>query len=68
MSGTMPLPQRIIQSGGNLFALAARLYGDATLANIIADANSLTDPFPPGVVSLTIPQADSARSGGMPIA
>ncbi len=63
---TTARPRRIIQAGGNLFELAARLYGDATLANIIAQANGLSDPFPQGVVTLIIPAPDASRAGGMP--
>ncbi len=62
------LPQQVIQSGGNLFELAAKLYGDATLANILAQANGLSDPFLQGVVTLTVPTANAALSGGMPAA
>ena len=63
---TTTLPRRIIQAGGNLFELAARLYGDATLANIIAQANELSDPFLDGAVTLIIPAPDASRAGGMP--
>ncbi len=64
---TRTLPQQVIQGGGNLFALAARLYGDATLANMLARANGLSDPFLQGVVTLTVPAPNAAHSGGMPI-
>jgi hypothetical protein len=62
------LPRQVIESGVNLFALAAQLYGDATLANIIARANGLSDPLPQGVVSLTIPAPNATQVGGMPVA
>jgi hypothetical protein len=62
------LPRQVIVAGENLFAIAAKLYGDATLANIIARANGLSDPFPLGVVNLTIPAPNAAQSGGMPVA
>lgn len=65
MARTLPL--QVIQGGGNLFALAARLYGDATLANILARANGISDPFLQGVVTLAIPAPNAAQSGGMPI-
>ena len=61
------LPRQVIQSGGNLFALAAKLYGDATLANILAQANGISDPFLQGVTTLTIPTPDTTLSGGMPV-
>ena len=61
------LPKQVIQAGGNLFALAARLYGDATLANIIARSNGVSDPFLQGVVTLVIPAPNQAPSGGMPM-
>jgi hypothetical protein len=61
------LPLQVIQAGGNLFALAARLYGDATLANMLARANGLSDPFLQGVVTLSVPAPDATQSGGMPI-
>ena len=63
---TTTLPRRVIQAGGNLFELAARLYGDATLANVIAQANGLSDPFLVGTVTLVIPVPDVSRAGGMP--
>ena len=64
---TTTLPRRVIQAGGNLFALAATLYGDATQANIIAQANGLSDPFLAGTVTLIIPPPSAARSGGLPV-
>lgn len=59
------LPQQIVLEGTNLFALAARLYGDATLANILAQANGMTDPFPQGVVTLAIPAPNAGQTGGL---
>ena len=61
------LPSKVIKSGGNLFELAAQLYGDATLANVIAQANGLSDPFLAGTVTLTIPPLNTSQSGGMPV-
>ncbi len=64
---TPTLPRQIIQAGGNLFELAARLYGDATLANIIARANGISDPFLAGVTTLLVPPPERLRTGGAPI-
>lgn len=61
------LPSKVIKNGGNLFELAAQLYGDATLANIMAQANGLSDPFLSGTVTLTIPPLNTAQSGGKPV-
>lgn len=61
------LPQSVVVSNPNLFALAASLYGDATLANAIAEANGLHDPFPQGTLTLTIPALNAALSGGLPV-
>lgn len=52
--------------GANLFALAARYYGDATQWIVIALANGLTDTFIEGQVTLTIPPA-AAPTGGLPV-
>ncbi len=64
---TTALPRQVIVAGTNLFALAAKLYGDATLANILANANGLTDPFPAGPTTLTVPALNTSQSGGMPV-
>lgn len=61
------LPQTVVTSGRNLFAIAAQVYGDATLANLLAQANGMNDPFPQGVVTLTIPPLNAALSGGLPV-
>jgi hypothetical protein len=42
-------------SGGNLFDIAAKQYGDPTAWTLIASANGLTDPTITGIVTLTIP-------------
>lgn len=49
----------ITVAGGNLFAIAAQQYGDATQWYRIAAANGLDDPFLDGVVTLSIPSAQT---------
>lgn len=52
-------------SGGNLFALAARLLGDATQWNRIAQLNGLWDPFLPGEArTLKIPPVNPRAGNG----
>lgn len=57
--------QNVTVAGGNLFALAARYLGDATQWIRIAQANGLSDPVLPGVVTLVIPPVDAAAGGGL---
>ncbi len=52
-------------AGGNLFALAAQLLGDATQWLRIAQANGLSDPVLQGLVTLVIPPVDPAAGGGI---
>lgn len=60
-------PVTILTSGGNLFALAAKYYGDATMWWWIAQYNNLTDPWlPAGQFSITIPPYDAGTTGGLP--
>jgi nucleoid-associated protein YgaU len=54
----------ITVGGGNLFAMAAQAYGDATLWTRIAAANGLTDPWVSGIVTLSIPRAGGRESNG----
>jgi nucleoid-associated protein YgaU len=49
---------------GNLFSVAAQVYGDATQWNRIAAANGMTDPFFIGPVTLIIPPANPNASNG----
>ena len=42
-------------SGVNLFALAAEQLGDHTQWSRIARLNGLRTPYPPGVLTLTLP-------------
>lgn len=57
--------QIITVNGTNLFVLAAKYYGDATLWTAIAQANGLTDPeLQPGVpYTLVIPQITTNTGG-----
>lgn len=56
-----------ITTTANLFAIAAQQYGDATAWLQIARANGLSDPFLPGLTTLTIPPYDPTQSGGVAI-
>jgi hypothetical protein len=59
--------QIIQETGGNLFQMAAKYYGDATMWWWIAQANNLTDPMlPAGPYSLVIPDFDPIATGGLP--
>jgi hypothetical protein len=59
-------PVTIQTSGGNLFALAAQYYGDATMWWWIAQYNGLTDPMlPAGQFTITIPPYDAGATGGL---
>lgn len=51
-------------SGGNLFDLAAKLYGDSTAATLIMTANGLTDPTITGNTTLIIPPYNAAAANG----
>ena len=57
--------QTITVAGGNLFAIAAQLLGDATQWLRIAQANGLSDPMLQGLVTLVIPAADPSAGGGI---
>jgi len=52
-------------AGGNLFEIAARQLGDATQWIRIAQLNGLSDPMLSGVVTLVIPDANTAAGGGI---
>lgn len=63
----------VIVAGGNLFALAAKYYSDATLWTAIAEANKsllldgngFINPFFTGVLNLVIPPKPAESSGGL---
>ena len=57
--------QTVTVTGGNLFALAAQLLGDATQWIRIAALNNLSDPFLTGVITLVIPDQDPTAGGGI---
>lgn len=51
-----------VSPGDDLFALAARLYGDATAWTLLARANGLTDPVITTSATLSVPDYNSARA------
>ncbi len=51
-------------AGGNLFAIAAAQFGDATQWNRIAELNGMTDPWFVGSLTLTLPAPDPAGGNG----
>jgi len=59
---------KVIQvSGGNLFALAALYFGDASMWQWIAEVNGIVDPVLPATpMSLVIPDYDPTMTGGIP--
>jgi nucleoid-associated protein YgaU len=54
---TAPATRIIRVTSTNLFAIAARVYGDGRLWTAIAQANGLIDPWVKGTVSLVVPPA-----------
>jgi nucleoid-associated protein YgaU len=56
--------QTLTVTGGTLFGLAERAYGDATQWNIIAAANGIIDPWIVGTVTLIVPPADPGGGNG----
>lgn len=63
----------VSQNSGNLFALAAKYYGDATLwteianinQNTLLDDNGLINPNITTLISLIIPPKQTTPSGGI---
>jgi nucleoid-associated protein YgaU len=51
-------------AAGNLFKLAAQIYGDATQWNRLAEANGMTDFIVPGPVRLLVPPPDQGTANG----
>ena len=51
-------------AGGNLFKIAAQVYGDPSQWNRIAAANGLWDFIITGTVTLTIPPPNPAAGNG----
>jgi nucleoid-associated protein YgaU len=51
------MSKTVVQAGGNLFAMAAREYGDPLLWTRIAAANGLYDPEIQGLATLVVPAA-----------
>lgn len=60
-----PNAQTVTITNGNLFALAAQFYGDATQWPLIAKANGLIDPVVEGLTTLIIPPYDNQDTGGL---
>lgn len=61
---TLPAPPATVTvAGGNLFAIAAKFYGDATVWNRIAAANGLVDPKISGVMTLNLPRPAAGNGG-----
>ena len=56
----------ITVAGGNLYAIAAAELGDVTQWIRIAQLNNIKDPFLTGVITLLLPQANPAATGGIP--
>jgi hypothetical protein len=54
----------ITVSGGNLYDVAAREYGDSTAADQIMQANDLNDPTLTGNVTLAIPPYNPGQANG----
>ena len=59
---------RVTVAGGDLYRLALQHLGDATQWTRIAQANGLTDPVLTGLVTLKMPAADAAQTGGVYVA
>ena len=55
----------ITVSGGNLFDIASREYGDGTAWTQIAAANGLTDPQLVGNITLIIPPYNASGTNGV---
>ena len=53
-------------SGTTLYHVAAAELGDASQWIRIAVANGVTDPNVIGVATLSIPDSDPTRTGGLP--
>ncbi len=50
---------------GNLFEIAARALGDATMWIYLAELNQLRDPFIQAMTVLTLPGASNLQVGGV---
>lgn len=55
----------ITVNGGNLFAIAAEMLGDATQWIRIAQLNAISDPMISGLTTLLIPDPSGAAGGGI---
>jgi nucleoid-associated protein YgaU len=59
------MPQIETFVGNDLYHIAAQYLGDATQWVVLAQLNGITDPFLIGVNTLTIPDPDPSRTGGI---
>lgn len=57
---------KVTVGGGNLYALAAKQYGDATQWTAIAKANKQTDPQVSSIQTLALPDNPSSTGGVYP--
>jgi hypothetical protein len=55
----------ILVTGGNLFAIAAAEFADATQWIRIAQLNDISDPMLVGLVTLMVPDIDGDAGGGI---
>ena len=62
-----PINSQVITiATGNLYQVAEQYYGDATLWNVIANANNLVDPQINELINLVIPPIiNSDNTGGI---
>jgi L-ascorbate metabolism protein UlaG (beta-lactamase superfamily) len=57
--------QSISLTGSNLFDIANRWLGDATLWYVIAGANGISDPWLNGLTTLIIPDTANATGASL---
>jgi hypothetical protein len=50
---------------GNLFEIASKTLGNATMWIYLAELNKIQDPFIQGITSLLIPSTPRLREGGI---
>jgi hypothetical protein len=55
----------IVINNDNLFSLAARLLGDATMWIYIAEVNGVKDPMVRNMMTLNVPSTGNLRGGGI---
>jgi nucleoid-associated protein YgaU len=57
--------QAITVTGGNLFDIANRFLGDATLWYVIAGASGISDPWLSGLTTIMIPDVANATGASL---